>query len=88
MKENPKVFYSFINKQRNRRIEIGPFKKDKTFIYNGKEISNCLKTEYTSQMSERSNRENPTLFNEINEGDLSDIEFDRKNVEDAINELD
>ena len=29
MKENPKVFYSFINKQKNRRIEVGPFKKDK-----------------------------------------------------------
>ena len=39
-------------------------------------------------MGEKSNRENPTLFDEINEGDLSDIEFDRKNVEDAIDELD
>ena len=36
MKENPKVFYSFINKQRNRRVEVGPFKKDGKFIYNGK----------------------------------------------------
>ena len=27
MKDNPKVFYSFINKQRNRRVEVGPFKK-------------------------------------------------------------
>ena len=26
-------------------------------------------------MSERSDRENPTLFDDINEGDLSDIEF-------------
>ena len=27
MKDNPKVFYSFINKQRNRRVEVGPIKK-------------------------------------------------------------
>ena len=88
MKDNPRVFYSFINKQRNRRIEIGPFKKDETFIYNGKEISNSLKTEFTSQMNERSNRGNPRLFEDIIEGDLSDIEFDRKDIEDAIDDLD
>ena len=88
MKENPKVFYSFINKQRNRRVEIGPFKKDGKFIYDGKEISNCLKTEYTSQMNERTNRGNSVQFDEVNEGDLYDIEVTRKKVEDAIDELD
>ena len=36
MKETAKVFYSFINKQRSRRVEVGPFKKDKKFIYDGK----------------------------------------------------
>jgi hypothetical protein len=30
------VFYSFINKQRNRRIEMGPFKKEEAFKNNGK----------------------------------------------------
>ena len=88
MKENPKVFYAFINKQRNRRVEVGPFKKDGTFIYDGKEISNSLKTEFTSQMNERTNRENPVQFDEVNEGDLYDIEVTRKKVEDAIDELD
>ena len=88
MKENPKVFYSFINKQRNRRVEVGPFKKDKKFIYDGKEISNCLKTEFTSQMNKRTNRGNPAQFDEVNEGDLYDIEVTRKKVEDAIDELD
>ena len=53
MKDNLKVFYSFINKQRNRRIEVGPFIKDEKFIYDGKEISNCLKTEFTSQMNKK-----------------------------------
>ena len=88
MKENPKVFYAFINKQRRRRIEVGPFKKDGTFIYNGKELSNCLKTEFTSQMNEKTNRENPVQFDEVNEGDLHDIEVTRKKVEDAIDDLD
>ena len=88
MKENPKVFYAFINKQRSRRIEVGPFKKDGTFIYNGKELSNCLKTEFTSQMKEKTNRENPVQFDEVNEGDLHDIEVTRKKVEDAIDDLD
>ena len=88
MKENPKVFYSFINKQRNRRVEVGPFKRGETFIYNGKEISNCLKTEFTSQMSERTSRQNPVQFDEVNEGDLYDIEVTRKKVEDAIDEID
>ena len=88
MKENPKVFYAFVNKQRNRRVEVGPFKKDKKFIYDGKEISNCLKTEFTSQMNERSSRKNPVQFDEVNEGDLYDIEVTRKKVEDAIDDLD
>merc|ERR1712105_130900 len=54
----------------------------------GIEISNCLKTEFTSQMSERTSRQNPVQFDEVNEGDLYDIEVTRKKVEDAINELD
>ena len=87
MKENPKMFYSFINRQRNRRNEIGPFKKDGEFIYDGKEICESLKSEYTSQMSSRSNREDIQHFNENNEEDLIDIEFNRKSIEDAIDEL-
>ena len=87
MKKNPRMFYSFINKQRNRRNEIGPFKKDGEFIYDGKEICDSLKTEYTSQMNNRSNSENIQLFDDSNEGDLTDIEFDRKSIEDAIDEL-
>ena len=87
MKENPKMFYSFINRQRNRRNEIGPFKKDGEFIYDGKEICESLKSEYTSQMSSRSNREDIQHFNENNEEDLIDIEFNRKSIEDALDEL-
>ena len=40
-------------------------KKDRKLIYDGKEISNCLKTEYTSQMNDRTNRGNSVQFDEV-----------------------
>ena len=87
MKENPRMFYSFVNQQRNRRNEIGPFKIDGELIYNGNEICEKLKLEYSSQMSKKSNTENSIQFEENNEDDLTDIVFDKKNIEDAIDEL-
>ena len=39
-------------------------------------------------MNERTNRGNSVQFDEVNEGDLYDIEVTRKKVEDAIDELD
>merc|ERR1712082_326651 len=39
-------------------------------------------------MNEKTNRENPVQFDEVNEGDLHDIEVTRKKVEDAIDDLD
>ena len=57
-------------------------------VYGEIAICDSLKTEYTSQQSEKSNRENPQLFDDSNEGDLVDIEIDRKSIEDAIDELD
>ena len=35
----------------------------------------------------KSNRENPTLLDKINEGHLTDIVFNRKRIEDAIDGL-
>ena len=87
MIENPRMIYSFVNKQRNRRNEIGPFNVDGKLIYDGKDICNTLKTEYSSQMSEKSDKENRHIFDEFNEDDLTDIEFNKKSIEDAISEL-
>merc|ERR1712082_434672 len=39
-------------------------------------------------MNEKTNRGNPVQFDEVNEGDLYDIEVTRKKVEDAIDDLD
>ena len=88
MKDNPRMIYSYINKQRNRQKEIGPFKRGDEFIYDGKEICNSLKSQYVSQFSMKSNRENEHLFEDSNMDDLSEIEVEAENIEDAINELD
>ena len=88
MKENPRMFFSYINKQRNRKNEIGPFKSGDEFIYNGKEICKKLVSEFFSQFSKTSSVENENRFDEYDSDDLSDIEFGTKDIEEAINDLD
>ena len=88
MKENPRMLYSYINKQRNRQKEIGPFKSGDEYIYDGKEICNSLKLQYVSQFSESSNRKNENLFDNHNQEDLTEIKVESRNIEDAIDELD
>ena len=89
MKENPQMFFSYINKQKNRKNEIGPFKSGDEFIYDGKEICEKLVSEFYSQFSEVSREnENENRFDNFDSDDLSDIEFGTKDIEDAINELD
>ena len=38
MKENSKMIYSIMNKQKNRKNEIGPFKENNELITNGEII--------------------------------------------------
>ena len=43
MKENPKVFYNHVRKQKDRDTKIGPFKIGEEYIYNNKKkYANCL----------------------------------------------
>ena len=88
MKENPRMLYSYINKQRNRQKEIGPFKIGDVYIYDGKEICNSLKVQYVSQFSPNINRRNEHLFDNPNQDDLTEIKVGVENIEDAIDELD
>ena len=88
MKENPKMFYAYINKQKNRKNEIGPFKINNEYIYEGHEICNSLKKEYLSQFTKKSKKENIELFNIVNNDDLSDIDFGEEEIQKAIDELD
>ena len=88
MKENPRMFYSLINQQRSRKNEIGPFKINGEMIYDAKEICNTLRAEYSSQMSGRSNiNSSNNIFEESNGDDLIDIDFSKKDIEDAIGQL-
>ena len=48
MKDNPKMFYSLINKQNNRKNEVCPFKEEEEIINDGEEICNRLVSEYYS----------------------------------------
>ena len=88
MKNNPRMFYSYYNKQKNRKNEIGPFKNGDEMIYDGVEICNSLKSQYVSQFSAKDSIENEELFDNYERSDLNDVEFTAKDIEDAINELD
>ena len=70
MKENPRMIYSYINKQQNRQKEIGPFKRGNELIYDGKEICNCLREQYVSQFTNKSEIENEDLFEDPDMDDL------------------
>ena len=88
MKKNPRMFYSYINKQKNRRNEIGPFKNGDELVYKGEEICNSLKSQYVSQFSYTNDkRENEQFFDDYNSTELYDIKFTAKEIEEAINEL-
>ena len=51
MKEKPKMFFNYIKNQENRDAKIGPFKIQKEYIYDEKEICNCLVKQYNSVFS-------------------------------------
>ena len=88
MQEYPKMFYTYVNNQKNRRREIGPLKNSKgELVYEGVGICNTLKDEYTKEFSERDESDCGRLFDEHSSEDLYDIEIRRKGIEDAIDEL-
>merc|ERR1711977_222090 len=42
MKENPKVLFDYIRRQKDRDTKIGPFKRGKDYIYDSREICKML----------------------------------------------
>ena len=86
MKENPKVLFDYIRRQKDKDTKIGPFKRGKDYIYDAKEICKMLIEQYNSQFSERNETMKATEeeINTIEEGDLVDIIF---NEEDIAKEL-
>ena len=89
MKDNPRMLFSIINKQKKRKNEIGPFKEGNEYICDKKEICNSLKTEFISQFSAKNeNVEKKQIFDDGNSNDLCDIVFGKEDIEEGINELD
>ena len=91
MKKNPKVLFDYINKQKDRDTKIGPFKIQNEYIYDLKEICKLLVDQYNSQFSINNDmpKINEEIFNNnnIEDGDLNDIELTEKDIIDAIGEL-
>ena len=92
MKENPKVLYSYVNRENKKRVEIGPFKVCDKYIYEGKEICKMLADQYKGQFSTNSMDSNveeiTELLDDFNDSDLVDIDITEKDIIDAINDLD
>ena len=88
MKDNPKVFFNYIRKQKDTDTKIGPFKIGKRYIYEAKEICKSLIAQYNSQFSEITKTIKITEEEIMeNEGDISDIEISEADIAKAIDKL-
>merc|ERR1712240_531216 len=67
MKENPKILFDYIKKQKIRDNKIGPFKRGKEYVYDIEEICKILVEQYNSQYSKHIN------INKVTKDDIEDI---------------
>ena len=86
MKEKPKMFFNYIKNQENRDVKIGPFKIQKEYIYDEKEICKCLVNQYNSQFSSNGTEKklDNNIFSNVQDGDLADIQVNEDDIQDAI----
>ena len=61
MRSNPKMFYSIINNQKNRKNEVEPCKVDEEIIDDAETIVEKLLMEYKSQFS-KTRREKRKIY--------------------------
>ena len=78
-----------LRNKKNRNTKIGPFKIGNEYIHDSKEICNLLVKQYNSQFSNGANITKVTneLFNEVQDGDLADIEIKEDDIVNAIGKL-
>ena len=88
MNENPKMFYSIMNKQKNRKNIVGPFKENGEIIDEGEVICEKLLSEFFSQFSKISSKVNINPFQIEETEDLNDIEIKEEDIMEAIDEMD
>ena len=88
MKDNPKVFFNYIRKQKDTDTKIGPIKIGKRYIYEAKEICKSLIAQYNSQFSEMTKTIKITEEEIMEtEGDILDIEISEADIAKAIDKL-
>ena len=89
MKENPKVLFDYIRRQKDRDTKIGPFKRGKDYIYDSREICKMLIEQYNSQFSETNDAMKATKeeINNIEDDDISEIIFSEEDISNAIRNL-
>ena len=88
MKESPKMFYSIINKQKNRKNKVGPFKENGEIVDEGEIICERLVLEFLSQFSKISSKINRNPFQNEETEDLNDIEITEEDIKEAIDDMD
>ena len=67
-----------MNKQKNRKNEIGPFKENNELITNGEIIVEKLLLEFFSQFSEKMGEIDENIFQDEKPDDLNDIKIIEK----------
>ena len=88
MKECPKIIYSIINKQKNRKNKVEPFKGNGEITDEGEMICESLVLEFFSQFSKISSKINGNPFQNVEPDDLNDIEIEEEDIKKAIDDMD
>ena len=89
MKDKPKILFDYIRRQKDKDRKIGPLKIGEDYVYDAKEICEILVEQYNSQFSRNKSRDkiSEREINDINEGDLIDIDFSEEDISRAIDKL-
>ena len=89
MDKDPKIFYDYIKEQNKRDNAVGPFKKNKKYIYDAREICQALADQYNSEFSPVIDGQEPESdpFGDVGDGDMIDVELNEINITEAIGEL-
>ena len=89
MKENPKVLFDYIRRQKDRDTKIEPFKRGKDYIYDSREICKMLIEQYNSQFSETNDALKVTKEEKgnIEYDNLSEIIFSEEDISNTIRNL-
>merc|ERR1712074_182126 len=80
--------FSIVNKQKNRKNKVGPFKENGEIIDEGEGICEKLVLEFLSQFSKISGKINGNNFKDEEADDLNDIEITEEDIKKAIDNID